>query len=221
MRLRRVGPLYVGRLLARHGHLFRAKFVRKLWSFGYPLSGRQAMRTIPTLLAPTLHMAQTPYVMSPLRIAFLIAVTVFVIGCSQEPASPVPSEEVELIKPTPTPSTNLPSQGEPAELIEPETKPVPEAKQAIYTPPFPDRANLFEPLRQANRRARSKSDDNTESVVLMGFANLGTPKVVLAIDGIVAPLADGDELAGVKVISIAPPMAVLQRGRSRWTAMLE
>ena len=64
-------------------------------------------------------------------------------------------------------------------------------------------------------------DEQSESVVLMGFANVDTPRVVLAIDGVVTPLANGDEAEGVRVISISPPTAVLQRGRSRWTASLD
>lgn len=63
--------------------------------------------------------------------------------------------------------------------------------------------------------------DSGESVVLKGFADVGEPKVVLAIDGVTTPLSTGDERYGVRVISISPPQAVLQRGRSRWTATLQ
>lgn len=56
---------------------------------------------------------------------------------------------------------------------------------------------------------------------MLGFAKLDQPRVVLAIDDVVTPLAGGEESSGVKVISIAPPRAVLQRGRSRWTATIE
>lgn len=64
--------------------------------------------------------------------------------------------------------------------------------------------------------------DNTEELVeLKGFVNVDGPRVVLSIDGVVAPLAEGGEKYGVQVISIHPPSVVLQRGRSRWTATLE
>ncbi|MEN0109200.1 MAG: hypothetical protein AAF805_00610 [Planctomycetota bacterium] len=96
-----------------------------------------------------------------------------------------------------------------------------DAEKIAYTPPFPDREEMFQPPRQAPRAIRSRGGDVTDDVVLMGFANLGQPQVVLAINGMVKPMAGGDELAGVRVISIAPPRAVLQRGRSRWTASIE
>lgn len=91
-----------------------------------------------------------------------------------------------------------------------------------WIPPFPERTNLFQPPRFARRITQDDDDEGSaDAVVLMGFADLGTPRVVLEIDGVVKPLAGGDEHGGVRVISIAPPRAVLQRGRTRWTASIE
>jgi len=53
---------------------------------------------------------------------------------------------------------------------------------------------------------------------LKGFVNVDEPRVVLSIDGVISPIPEGGEKYGVQVISIQPPKAVLQRGRSRWTA---
>lgn len=110
------------------------------------------------------------------------------------------------------------AQGTPADMSATLEKTV---EKVAYESPFPDRLNLFEPQKRSARAAKRSSGDVADSVVLMGFAKLDEPKVVLAIDGIVSPLADGQEFGGVTVISIAPPRAVLQRGRNRWTASIE
>ena len=55
----------------------------------------------------------------------------------------------------------------------------------------------------------------------MGFADLDEPRAVLTINGEVKALRSGEEALGVQVISIEPPRAVLQRGRSRWTVSIE
>lgn len=89
-----------------------------------------------------------------------------------------------------------------------------------YTPPYPNRNNPFQPPMNMPLANIGNSRDQNSSVLLVGFANVGEPKVVLAIDGVVSPLSNGEEIAGVQVISIAPPNAVLQRGRNRWTASL-
>lgn len=90
-----------------------------------------------------------------------------------------------------------------------------------YKPPFPGRIDLFAPPKQASRIARQTTGDTNASVVLLGFAKLDTQRAVLAIDNRVYPVGAGEESSGVRVISISPPQAVLQRGRSRWTASIE
>ncbi|TWT97865.1 hypothetical protein Pla108_20190 [Botrimarina colliarenosi] len=99
--------------------------------------------------------------------------------------------------------------------------PTPPPVAVAYTPPFPERTNLFEPRKLAPRAARNSGDESADSVVLMGFANLDEPRALLTINGVIKPLSSGEESAGVTVISIDPPRAVLQRGRSRWTASIE
>ena len=123
-------------------------------------------------------------------------------------------------------ASNAPVAEDKQETTEPEervTEPSnPELSAAIrdYQPPFPHREDLFTPPNSGPKKTVSSANDSEESVVLMGFADLGTPKVVLEIDGEVTPMAMGDQSAGVEVISINPPQAVLQRGRTRWTASL-
>jgi hypothetical protein len=89
-----------------------------------------------------------------------------------------------------------------------------------FTPPFPERQELFEPPKRAQSTVR-RDDESGDTVELKGFINVSGPKVVLSIDGVIAPIAEGGEKYGVQVISIDPPSVVLQRGRSRWTATLE
>jgi hypothetical protein len=91
---------------------------------------------------------------------------------------------------------------------------------AQFVPPFPDRLELFEPPKRAQSTVR-RDDEGGETVELKGFVNVDKPRVVLLIDGVIAPIPEGGEKYGVQVISIQPPNAVLQRGRSRWTATLE
>ena len=101
------------------------------------------------------------------------------------------------------------------------TAKAPEEAVADYEYPFPDRTDLFEPRKHAARVARLSSGESTESVVLMGFADIDEPRVVLAINGEAKALRSGEEALGIQVISIDPPRAVLQRGRSRWTVSIE
>jgi hypothetical protein len=89
-----------------------------------------------------------------------------------------------------------------------------------FTPPFPDRIDLFEPPKRAQSTVR-RDDEVGATVELKGFINVDEPRVVLSIDGVIAPIPEGGEKYGVQVISIDPPAAVLQRGRTRWTAKLE
>lgn len=99
--------------------------------------------------------------------------------------------------------------------------PVAEVSEPVYQPPYPERLELFAPPKQSSRVTKQSSGGSAESVVLLGFANLGTPSAVLSIDNVVRPISEGEQMNGVRVISISPPQAVLQRGRSRWTTSIE
>lgn len=96
-----------------------------------------------------------------------------------------------------------------------------EPKQSAYKPPFPERRDFFSPPERSEGLVAVSVDGMESTVELMGFVNVGTPHVVLAINGVVTPISQGVESHGVEVISIQPPRAVLQRGRTRWTAKLK
>jgi len=89
-----------------------------------------------------------------------------------------------------------------------------------FVPPFPDRTDLFQPPKRT-QGTQHRSETSEGLVELKGFVNVDEPRVVLSIDGAIAPLPEGGEKYGVQVISIKPPTVVLQRGRNRWTASLE
>ncbi len=91
---------------------------------------------------------------------------------------------------------------------------------ADFEPPYPNRINPFATPSRTMRQTQ-RNDSSESSVVLIGFAKLDEQKAILDIDGVVSPLANGDIYAGVEVIAIEPPNAVLQRGRDRWTASIE
>jgi hypothetical protein len=103
------------------------------------------------------------------------------------------------------------------DLADPKAKPV---HTVEFKPPFPERSELFEAPKRAQDTIR-RDDGQGQTVELKGFVNVGQPEVVLSIDGVLSPIPEGGEKYGVHVISIQPPKAVLQRGRSRWTATLE
>jgi hypothetical protein len=89
-----------------------------------------------------------------------------------------------------------------------------------YTPPFPDRVDLFvAPKRQGGGPATVSGTGG--SVELNGFVNVDRPRAVLTIDGQMANMAEGETQSGVEVISIQPPKVILQRGRQRWQTTLD
>ena len=151
--------------------------------------------------------------------------TLLTSGCGEQS----PPASVESPPPTPLAAAaaraqDLNAATESARVAEekaPEQATAAVETEVAYEPPFPNREDLFSPPKHMNNVARATGERSAESVVLMGFANLDRPRAVLAIDGIVTPLAHDEEANGVKVIAISPPEAVLQRGRSRWTASIQ
>lgn len=146
-----------------------------------------------------------------------LCLAVCAVGCSHEEAAP-PEAAVSVAAPAP---------GPPVAKTESKPTPAPElanAKEtkvaAAFAPPFPDRVELFEAPKRAQSTVK-RDDEHGESVELKGFINVDQPRVVLSIDGVISPVAEGGEKYGVRVIAIQPPSVVLQRGRNRWTATLE
>ncbi|NQT40847.1 MAG: hypothetical protein HQ581_25350 [Planctomycetes bacterium] len=91
--------------------------------------------------------------------------------------------------------------------------------QAASEYPFPDREDLFLPpsKKPPTRETRPESD---ETVVLMGFADVGGVRAILKIDGIITPLRVGESRGEVRVLAIDPPKVNLQRGDRQWTESL-
>jgi hypothetical protein len=137
------------------------------------------------------------------------------IASSASEAAIEPSAEAAE-DPSPEPSAQAAAgESEPKELESP-----PPAAKAQFSPPFPDRLELFEPPKRAQSAAR-QNDVEGQSVELKGFVNVDKPRVLLDIDGVISPIAEGGEKYGVRVISIQPPNVVLERNRARWIATLE
>jgi hypothetical protein len=95
-----------------------------------------------------------------------------------------------------------------------------EAATEPYTPPFPDRVDLFvAPKRQGG--GGQSHDSSERAVELMGFIRVDRSRAILSINGQVSSIAEGEIVDGIEVISVQPPSVLLQRGRQRWQATIE
>jgi hypothetical protein len=148
-----------------------------------------------------------------------LAIACCAIGCHSAVEQ---SSEAAPVAEAPATPNSSPEDSATKPSAEPELADAQESPSAVaaFTPPFPDRLELFEPPKRAQGNVR-RDDEHGETVELKGFINVDQPRVILAIDGQISPFSEGSERYGVRVISIQPPSVVLQRGRSRWTATLE
>jgi hypothetical protein len=91
--------------------------------------------------------------------------------------------------------------------------------QSKFTPPFPDRVN---PFLYPDETSKNSADTNASnlSVELIGFANVGTPRVVIRIGDSVYSPSVGQRIGNLEVISIQPPQAEFRNGSFSWTANL-
>jgi hypothetical protein len=156
------------------------------------------------------------------RHAYLLLSFAALVGChSANAPAPAPDAISKSPQPPPvtaaTPAKPSSTTARTPDLANPK---VTSAHVAEFKPPFPERTDLFEAPKRAQSTVR-RDDEHGQSVELKGFVNVGEQRVVLSIDGVLSPIPEGGEKYGVQVISIQPPKAVLQRGRSRWTATLE
>jgi hypothetical protein len=156
------------------------------------------------------------------RHAYLLLSLAVVIGCQSAevpstapPASKNAAEQSPATAAAPVKANSTGART--PDLADPK---VTTAQVTEFKPPFPEHTDLFEAPKRSQNTVRS-DDEHGQSVELKGFVNVDEPKVVLSIDGVISPIPEGGEKYGVQVISIQPPKAVLQRGRSRWTATLE
>ena len=143
-----------------------------------------------------------------------------VLGCGEgSVVAPVAVEQPTIV--ISEEATRVALSTEMAAEPAPPTEPPTTDSGGDYAPPYPDRVKLFEPPRTQSQRVASGARTGEQGIVLIGFADLGAPLVLLEVDGQVASLESGEERGGIRVISINPPRAVLQRGRLRWTATLD
>lgn len=149
---------------------------------------------------------------------FWLLCLAIVAGCqsAEEPAVSVAAAEPPAPASAAPPKAKSAKEPTPADLANAKET---SAKAAEFNPPFQER-ELFEPPKGAQSAVR-RDEEHGQTVELKGFINVDEPKVILSIDGTVSPIPEGGEKYGVKVISIQPPKALLQRGRNRWTATLD
>jgi hypothetical protein len=144
------------------------------------------------------------------RCAWAVCLAVGLCGCQ---SNDEPVAGVDTAAALPEPKAGRPANAK----KEPEIAP---AALVQFSPPFPDRLELFEPPKRAQGTVR-RNDELGATVELKGFITVKEPRVILSIDGVISSVPEGGEKYGVQVISIQPPTVVLQRGRDRWPATLE
>jgi hypothetical protein len=150
---------------------------------------------------------------------WLAVMAMVLAGCQSSDETAVDGE-LTAGAATSAPAVILPAPKSSAQSKENKARDAAVAAVAQYTPPFPDRLDMFEPPKRAQGAVR-RDDEDSESVVLMGFVNVDQPRAILSIDGVIAPIQEGSQKYGVQVHVIQPPTVVLERGRRRWTATLE
>jgi hypothetical protein len=128
---------------------------------------------------------------------------------AQEDPTAITSGELEV---TPTAGEGPPEAGP--------TEAPAESPTEAYTPPFPDRVDLFvAPKRQGGGSGSTEAGER--AVELMGFIRVDEPRAILSINGQVSSIARGESIDGIEVISVQPPSVLLRRGRQRWQATIE
>lgn len=160
-----------------------------------------------------------------LAVGCCCAICVVCAGCGDS-APEVPATPAVPATPVAATAKNAPAEAEAKTDAPPaagaEAEPEADPDQAAFAPPFPDRADLFQaPKRQGSGLAKSKGQAET-SVELIGFVKVDqdVPRALLAVNGLIAPIAEGDKHFGIEVVSIQPPKVFLRRGRQRFQASL-
>ncbi|TWT82517.1 hypothetical protein CA13_39800 [Planctomycetes bacterium CA13] len=88
-----------------------------------------------------------------------------------------------------------------------------------YQPKYPDRVDPFrfpgDEMPNSERKSKSSVEKATQ-VEVLGFANLGEPKVILRTKKSTCALAVGETRDGVEVTDITPPAVKLKSGNLVW-----
>ena len=152
-----------------------------------------------------------------------LAVCALLVGCGETETtlveSELPEEELPVVESPVAPVAEEPKELEAEETTEQQA--ASEEDKVVFSPPYPDRVSLFRAPERQGRAFATREGQRESDVELLGFVNVGGQRVVLDIDGIVTPIAEGAKRNGIEVISIQPPSVVLQRGRQRFQATLE
>jgi hypothetical protein len=139
----------------------------------------------------------------------VVQATTAAVGTVPNPTIP-PGADVEV---SPTAPMAEPADAGPTDAAK-------EAATEPYTPPFPNRVDLFvAPKRQGG--GGQSHDSSERAVELMGFIRVDRSRAILSINGQVSSIAEGETVDGIEVISVQPPSVLLQRGRQRWQATIE
>ena len=152
-----------------------------------------------------------------------LAVCALLVGCGESDTtlveSELPEDDLPVVEAPVAPADEDSKEPEPEKTAE---KPDDlEEEQVVFSPPYPDRVSLFRAPKRQGRAFASREGQRESDVELLGFVNVDGQRVVLDIDGIVTPIAEGAKQYGIEVISIQPPSVVLQRGRQRFQATLD
>lgn len=92
-----------------------------------------------------------------------------------------------------------------------------------FVPKNPGRRNPFEMDVQQpapSEAAAVQGIGSASQIVVMGFADVGTSRVMLQIGEQTKILKQGDKFRGVEIVSIAPPNVELKMDNLSWTATM-
>ncbi|MEM9644582.1 MAG: hypothetical protein AAF989_06285, partial [Planctomycetota bacterium] len=95
--------------------------------------------------------------------------------------------------------------------------------EAEYQPPYPDRLDPFslpEPSGRAAEQAAGEASVAAKQVVVMGFADLESPRVILKIGKQTKVMKVNDVAKGIRVLKIEPPRVQLTMENLTWTATM-
>ncbi len=89
-----------------------------------------------------------------------------------------------------------------------------------FEPPFGERTNLFLPIERRVTSSRNKARSVGPTIQLKGFARVDSLCAILALDGRILTLSEGEEKEGIRAIRVQPPHVQLQKDGRRWTLTL-
>ena len=138
----------------------------------------------------------------------ILAAALFCSGCDVSP------DTIESLRR----AAVQPSRGSAVATPQVEATPV----SVAFHPAFPDRTDPFNfpddsTLQEAGVDTSIKSAAHVDVV---GFADLGVPRVFLSARGKTHSLAVGESIYGVEVTEIRPPAVRLRMGSLTWTATM-